>query len=125
MANRFLPGYPHAMRNGVTEAIFDHDGPNPYSNVATNGGTGDVILSTALTGNAGTLGISMGNSDAISSDGLNYVLIEYLPYGAAAGQDGHQVSQIRLRWFVLATNAEVANGVDLSGKSVRLQMRIE
>ena len=125
MANRFLPSYPHALGHGITEAIFEHDGPASYSNVATNSGTGDVINASDITGNAGALGISFVDSLGLSSDGLNYCFVEYAPFGAAAGNSGLTVAQARLRWIVLSTNAEVANGVNLSGKSVRLQVRVE
>lgn len=123
MANRFLPGYPKKIGGGVQEAVFDHDGPAAYSNVVVNAGTGDVILNSDL--GMPFVGISVADADELSSDGINFVLVEYLPYMSAVVQNGQQVSQIRLRWFVLATNAEVANGVNLSGKSVRVQCRLE
>jgi hypothetical protein len=48
-----------------------------------------------------------------------------IPYLSAAVQNGSSVQQFRLRWFVLATNAEVANTINLSGKSVRIKVRFE
>lgn len=115
MANRTLPGYVGVIKN-KQESVFDHDGPASYSNVVVNAGTGDVI-------NCSDLGMSIDAFESVdpiglSSDGLNYCLVSY-----TNGGSGNAVPSVSLRWFVLATNAEVANGVNLSGKSVRLQVR--
>jgi hypothetical protein len=123
MANRFLPGYPKKVGSNINEAIFDHDGPASYSNVVVNAGTGDVIQNSDL--GMPLEGISSVDCEYLSSDGINYVIPELIPYLSAAVQNGSSVQQFRLRWFVLATNAEVANTINLSGKSVRIKVRFE
>lgn len=115
MANRVLPGYVGVLKS-KQEVVFDHDGPASYSNVVVNAGTGDMILTTDL--GMPIDAIEVLNVDGLSSDGLNYCFAEYVNGGG-----GNAVPSVRLRWIVLATNAEVANGVNLSGKSIRIQVR--
>ncbi len=123
MANRFLPGYPKKVGSNINEAIFDHDGPASYSNIVVNAGTGDVIRNSDL--GMPLEGISSVDCEYLSSDGLNYVIPELIPYLSAAVQNGSSVQQFRLRWFVLSTNAEVADTTALNGKSVRIKVRFE
>ena len=113
MANRALPGY--EMPVGVKKEItLDHDGPASYSNIVVNAGTGDVITAADI----GMGGIETVDVDSLSSDGLNYVWVEYIN-----GGNGNAVPSIRLRWIVLSSNAEVGNTVNLSSKSIRLRFR--
>lgn len=114
MANRILPGYELQIGDKL-EVVVDHDGPASYSNVVVNAGTGDVINALDL----GRGGIEDINCDALSSDGLNYIIAFY-----TGGYNGNAAPSVSLRWYVLSTNAEVANTVNLSGKSVRLRIRL-
>lgn len=113
MANRILPGYLMQVGDKI-EVVVDHDGPASYSNVNTNSGTGDVINASDL----GVGGFEDVNADGLSSDGTNYVFAT--PIG---GGGGNAVTQLQLQWYVRSSNAEVANAVNLSGKSIRLRIR--
>lgn len=113
MANRILAGY--LMQVGAKmEVVIDHDGPASYANVVVSAGAGDVINAADL----GLGGIEDMNADGLSSDGLNFVYAT-----PVNGGNGNAVPSFQLRWIVLSTNAEVANAVNLSTKSVRLRIR--
>ena len=113
MANRILPGYLTQLGNKL-EMLFDHDGPVSYVNTGTFNTSGDIVNASDL----GIGGIESLNVDGISSDGLNYAYIEY-----RNGGNGNAIPLVAIHWFVLATNVEVANAVNLSTKSLRLQLR--
>ena len=117
MANRILPGYVMPVGDKY-EVVVDHDGPASYNNTGTPATSGETINASDL----GLGGIELCQVDALSSDGLNYVLVTIVGQ-STSGNVGNAVTSVTLRWFVVATNAEVANTVNLSGKSVRLQIR--
>lgn len=51
--------------------------------------------------------------------GTYYCRVQYLPIDAAPTAQNQSVYQLKILWYVLATNAEVANAVDLSGEVAR------
>ena len=102
-----LAGYETYIGNKKM-AIVDITGPNPYVNTATFSTSGQPITAAQL----GWGGIEM-IIGSVSSDGLDNVVIGSPTGGVAA-------ATVNLHWFVIATAAEVANGVDLSAKTVRL-----
>lgn len=115
MANVVLAGYEMPVSDKL-EIICDHAGPASYANVVVNAGAGDVV--NAADFNRGGIEECRGG-DALSSDGLNFVRVFY-----TSGYVGNAVPSVSLRWYVLATGAEVANTVNLSAKSVRLALRL-
>src|SRR5882762_1898866 len=98
------------------ELVVDHDGPSSY---AGGVGNGEVVLASDF----GLGGIELCQVDALSSDGLNYAYVTLTGQSTKAGITADAVASLKIRWYVLATNAEVANATDLSGKSIRLQIR--
>lgn len=66
--------------------------------------------------------------DPLSAETLGLSNIRWLDLGVAADANGANARALRwnaaktgVQWFVLSTNAEVANGVDLSGFTAFLQ----
>jgi hypothetical protein len=107
MARSPLLGYETEWANKKVMCI-DVTGPASYVNTGTFSTSGHAM-------NASDFG--WGGFDfvsaMISSDGLD---IGYV----ASGTAGVSFSTFNLHWFVIATGAEVANGVDLSAKTIRL-----
>jgi hypothetical protein len=116
MANRILPGYVNVIGDKY-EVILDRDGPASYVNTGTFATSGDVLYASDF----GLGGFEVVQADALSSDGLNFGWI-FLP-GQSTSVGGNAVPTAVIHWYVLATNAEVANGVALNTKSIRLQIR--
>ena len=119
MANTILAGYEMHITDKL-ELMCDHTGPASYSNVVTNGGTGDVV--NALDFQRG--GIEDVAVDAVAASG-NFFVVVY----AAKMKGGVAVPSVVLRWYNLsqttgAPTSEVANGTNLSAESVRLQLRM-
>jgi len=117
VANRILPGYPQDV-GAKKEVVFDHDGPASYNNTGTPLTSGETINATDL----GAGGIDYCETDSLSSDGLNYAYVMILSQ-STSGNWGNIVQSIVIRWFVVATGAEVANAVNLSTKSIRIRLR--
>jgi hypothetical protein len=114
MAIRILPGY--VMSTGAKyEVIIDRDGPVSY----TGGASGTDILNASDLGLGGFESVA---ADALSQDGLTACYVQLINQ-STSGPQGNAVTQARLRYFVVATAAEVANATDLSGKSWRFQIR--
>lgn len=112
MANRILPGY--EMQVGTKkEIVFDHDGPASYANPG-----GDVINAADL----GLGGIEYGEADGLSSDGLNYAYAA-ISGVSTSGTQANVGTTLTMRWFVVATGAEVANTTNLSAKAIRIRIR--
>lgn len=98
--------------------IIDHDGPTSYTNTGVFSTSGETLNALDL----GFGGFDYIDSDLLSSDGLNYVQI--LPVGAStSGNFGTPSASVTIHWIVQASNAEVANGVNLSTKSIRLRVQ--
>jgi hypothetical protein len=99
--------------------------PDPQVMVATGVGGGKNIAVASLHGPKSytiggvTVGARQFGLDKVdfvqpmdaSTDGLNYTIINSTPVGGGA-------VTTTVRWFVVATNAEVGNGVDLSAKRI-------
>ena len=87
----------------------DYSGPTAYNNTGTASTSGDT-LSHRLFGFENTIQAPM-NGATLDQSGTYYVIWQPKANG---------VTVWSLRWFVLSTNAEVANGVNLSAYTVRL-----
>jgi hypothetical protein len=117
-ANRVLPGYMNYMGSKY-EIIVDHDGPASYNNTGTFATSGEVLNAIDF----GLGGFEMADAQSLSSDGLNYCWILLTGQSTSADVAGNAVPTIRVYWYVAATNAQVANAANMSGKSIRLQIR--
>lgn len=111
--NKFLPGYSQPMGAKI-EIIVDHDGPASYNNTGTFATSGETINAIDF----GIGGFETVDANSLSSDGLNYVWIDLIGDGPGIACIGAV-----LHWYVASSNLEVANAVNLSGKSIRLQIR--
>jgi hypothetical protein len=121
MANRIMPGYKLDVSEKI-EIVVDHDGPASYVNTGTFATSGETINAADF----GLGGFELVQIDALSSDGLNIayaVLTNQSNSNTPQGTGANAVPNMVIHWFVFATNTEVANGVNLSGKSIRLQIR--
>lgn len=112
MANTVLPGYETVMANKKV-VIVDHTGQTSYNNTGTFATSGETILASDF----GLGGFDYIQADMISNDGLNYAQIVPTTAGAVGGV---AVPSAVLHWYVLATNAEVANAQNMSTKCIRL-----
>lgn len=128
MANRFLAGYPAPNDAAKYDIIVDHDGPASYVNTGTFGTSGEQI-------NAADFGIGGWEDvgcDMLSSDAANEVVVapgatvagaNNLQPAPQAGQPGAIFVTAVLHWFTIANRAaEVANGVPLNTKYIRIRM---
>jgi hypothetical protein len=106
MANTILPGYPRAI-GGQLWVVADHYGPASYT---TNG---ESIPAPPLR----LSGIDWVNlpNPAVSASGTYSVSLGYASVGLP-------VAAVTMRWYVLATGLEVANGFDLSAETIRMQV---
>lgn len=112
MANKILDGYPTPISDKL-ELIADHDGPTSYLNPTPFTANGEIINASDF----GLGGFETVDPMGLSSDQLNTVL-------AIVGDgSGRPATTCRLHWFVQVGGAEVANAVNLSTKSIRLQIR--
>jgi len=84
------------------------NGPKSYVNTGANATSGDIVNSQAL-------GFER-YIDSITGDLA--VSGTYYVHAQSSGVGARQTW--RFRWFVTATNAEVANGVDLSAEQVQV-----
>jgi len=115
MANRIMDGYSLPIGDKI-EIVVDHDGPASYLGGAGNG-------ETIFASDFGLGGFELVQVDALSSDGLNQVMVTLTGQSTSVANKANAVASATLRWFVVATAAEVANAVALNTKSIRLQIR--
>jgi hypothetical protein len=115
MAKRILAGYINQV-GAKLEIVVDHDGPASYVGGAAGG-------ETINASDFGIGGFELVQADHLSSDGLNTVFATLTGQSVSPAVLGNPVTSATLRWFVTATGAEVANAVNLTGKSIRLQIR--
>jgi hypothetical protein len=118
MANRTLDGYPAPYCDKI-ETVVDHDGPASYNNTGTFATSGETINASDF----GLGGFELVQVDALSSDGLNYAYVILTGQSITGANKGNVGVQAVIHWYVLLTNVEVANAINLSGKSIRLQIR--
>ena len=131
MAIRPLPGYPCPNEKGGYDWIGDVDGPASYNNTGTYGTSGQQLNAIDF----GFGGFEIVDAPAISSDGVNEVLLVIgattagatgLSPSPAAGQSAPAEPSVVLHWYAgirgIGSPAEVANGVNLSTKSIRLRI---
>lgn len=116
--NRILPGYVTEV-GAKYELIVDLDGPASYAN-GTIGTTGGQVINAL---DYGIGGFEVVDPQGLSSDGLNYVQIQLVGQSTTGAVSGNAVKSARIYWIVQSTNAQVANAINLSGKSIRLQIR--
>ncbi len=114
---RPLTGYPTSVGNKVV-SVVGHAGPASYTQVSS----GTIPVTGGDRVYASEFGMKFFDSVVAmcADDGVNSVLV--IPttdtddfYGAGG------MTSVILRWFVVATGAEVAGAVNLSTKTVRLQ----
>lgn len=121
MANRILPGYNMPVGEKI-DLIIDHDGPSSYTNSGVFSTSGETLNASDI----GLGGLEMVNAGMLSSDGLNFVQITPTNQSTsttAVGTGGNALTSVKIHWYVLASGAEVANGTNLSAKSIRLHIR--
>lgn len=116
---RIMPGYVMPIADKY-EIICDVDGPASYLNSgAVNNTSGQPINASDF----GIGGFELVDAQSLSSDELNTFLI-WLPNQSTSSDNiGNALPTARVYWFVQSTGAQVANAVNLSTKSVRLQIR--
>jgi hypothetical protein len=114
MANRVVSNQVMGTKHIL---VVDHDGPASYPNPTPFTANGEIINASDF----GYGGFEFVDEISLSSDQLNTVLI-VLPGQSTTGNFGDARPTARIHWFVQAGGAEVANGVDLSGKSIRLRI---
>ena len=116
---RIMPGYVMPISEKY-EIIIDLDGPASYVNTgAVNAASGQVLNASDL----GIGGFEMVDRQDLSSDLANTFLISLTGQSTSADNVANAVPVARIYWFVQSTGAQVANGVALNTKSVRLQIR--
>ena len=128
MANRTLAGYPQPVGEKY-ESLVDIDGPASYVNTGTFGTSGQQINAADF----GLGGFEIIGTDDLSSDGVNAVQVVLgatvagatsLATAPPAGSPGDVAKTAVIHWYTSpSSGTEVANGVNLSGKYVRLQIR--
>lgn len=129
MANRILAGYPQPV-GAKYEAYVDVDGPTSYTNSGTFSTSGQQINASDF----GFGGIEYAEVDGLSSDGVNAVQLVLgatvvgatnLQPAPPAGQPGQAASSLVIHWYTTPSSAsEVANATNLSGKYIRLHLRL-
>src|SRR5208283_2536998 len=126
MALRVLAGYPQPVGEKY-EAMIDVDGPTSYVNSGTFATSGQQINASDF----GFGGFEMIGTDDLSSDGVNTVQVVLGATVAGAtnlqpappSSPGVAAQTAVLHWYTSPSSAtEVANGVNLSGKYIRLQI---
>ncbi len=114
-ANTILPGYPQPW--GTKEVdVFDHAGIVNYQQA-----TRDVIHNTDL-GLGGFDEVEVGSGYSQSG---TYLVVVLYPTLAAGKTSNGAIQSVTLKWFTLTSGlptAEVTNGTDLSGESVRVKV---
>jgi hypothetical protein len=104
---KYVNGFADTFGGHLFNAI-DYSGPTSYVNTGVGTTSGDTI-SHRMFGFENTIETIIGAS--VSQSG-NFQAVDQVV------QNG--VGPWRIRWFVIATGAEVANGINLSGETVRL-----
>jgi hypothetical protein len=129
MAIRSLAGYPQPVGEKY-ETYVDIDGPVSYANTGTFATSGQQL-------NASDLGFggleSVETLTDASSDGVNGFIVVLgatvagatnLSKAPPAGSPGDVAQSAVIHWYTgPSLGAEVANGVNLSGKYIRLRVR--
>ena len=130
MANRILAGYVAPNDSNKYEMLVDHDGPASYVNTGTLNTSGDQINASDF----GLGGFEVIGADVLSSDSVNEVVVALGATVAGAtslaptpaASPGPVVTTAVLHWFTglrgIGGAVEVANGVNLSGKYIRLRI---
>lgn len=109
--NSQVPGFPDPVGGRSKLQIIDHSGPIAGVYIAG----GEVFPQQSVLGGPNSLGLSgvLYCSGGVTEDGLYQVT----PISGGGGKVG---GTIKLKWTVIATNTEAANGVNLSASFLRL-----
>lgn len=110
---RPLSGYPTSIGNKAM-SVFPVAGPAVYAQY-TAPSTGGQDVQTSPFG-VKTIDKVIGG---ITTDGLYQVIPAYVEASTLAGRS-LGLTQVVLKWYVLATGLEAGVGVDLSGSTVNL-----
>jgi hypothetical protein len=128
MAYRPLAGYPQQV-GAKYEMVVDIDGPASYVNTGTFNTSGQQVNVSDL----GFGGIEYAEVDSLSSDGVNAVQLVLGATTAAAtnlqpaptNPPGPAVTSLVIHWYTTPASAtEVSNATVLSGKFIRLHLRL-
>lgn len=106
-----LPGYPNYAGHKVHE-VYELVGPSSYS-------TGGQALTASQFGYGGFDAVHVAG---LSLSGTYFGRAQYLPVDAAPSANLLATPNVKIVWYVVATGAEVAAAVDLSGEILRLDM---
>lgn len=109
--NAQVPGFPDPVGGRSKLQITDHSGP--VAGVYTAGG--ETFPQQSVLGGPNSLGLAgvLFCSGGYTEDGLFRVIPIFGGLGKVRGT-------IKLKWIVVSTGVEVANGVNLSGSVIRL-----
>jgi hypothetical protein len=131
VAIRPLPGYPCPNEKGGYDWIGDVDGPASYNNTGTFNTSGQQLNAIDF----GLGGFEIVDTPALSSDGLNEIVLVLgatiagatnLQPAPGAGQPANAPTTVVMHWYGglrgIGGAVEVANAVNLAGKSVRLRI---
>jgi hypothetical protein len=104
---KYVPGFPDIFGGKMFNTI-DYSGPTAYNNTGTPATSGDSV-SHRMFGFENTVETYIGES--VDQSGTYFVIAQPVNNGVTAW---------KLRWFTLSGSTEVANGVNLSGFTVKL-----
>lgn len=110
---RPLSGYPTSIGNKVM-SVFPVAGPAVYAQYAAPSVGGQDVQTSAF----GVKSIDK-VIGGVTTDGLYQVLPAYVEASNLAGRS-LGLTQVVLKWYVLATGLEVGAGVDLHGSTINL-----
>jgi hypothetical protein len=109
-----IPLEPIGGRNKIITT--DHYGPSNYK---TGGETWPSVNPNQVTGGPNSLGMaSVGNilsAGGVTQSGTYYIVPIF-------GGKGSNNSTVKIKWYVVATDAEVAAAVNLSAEVIRLSV---
>ena len=121
---RPLPGYPNPIGQKV-DSVFPHAGPSSYSQASS--GSAPALSTGGDTVYAVEAGLKLIDhcTGGVSDSGTYRVEVLYDSVSGIAGSSNPSAGQpkttVRLRWYVVATGAQVAGAVNLSAEIVRLR----
>lgn len=115
---RPLDGYPTSWGSSRA-SVFPHAGPTLYQRVNL-GSPSTVPVSDGDTVEAVEAGMKYFDIVLGSLTDSSLYEVQSIPVAQSDEMSGAQTTTYKLRWVVVATGAEVADGVDLSAEIVRL-----
>lgn len=106
MANAVLPTGGETREGNKKVVYFDHDGPNPYP-------TGGEDFTNSMVKALGLSSLDFLSVAGASDNGGFFAAVRFSAKGTQPAA--------KILWFVQTTGAEVANGTDLSARSIRMR----